>query len=269
MRHTLRLIMPIMTALVLLAGAALPVEAALPLKSKRCGALITSSFKLKNNMTCTGDALKIRASGITIDLNGKVLKGDGGDGDFGIDNSRGFDRVTIITGPDRGRLSLITRFYVGIQVGAGGQRNTIRRVGVFGATHDGIDIDGGNGHRVLRNNVVQPGDEGIELNGAGGVIKQNSVLGAHGNGIKVVGDANDIALNDLASSGDSGIWINGDINTIELNMVVDNGGDGILIEDGASNLVTFNEVCGNAGLEINDNGTSTTLDGNTVSEACP
>lgn len=268
MRRTFGVVVSVMVSLVLLIGAAVPVDAALPLKKKRCGALITSSFKLKNNMTCTGDALKVRANGITIDLNGKTLTGDGGDGDFGIDNSRGFDRVQIITGAGKARAKVV-EFYVGVQVGAGGQRNTIKRLGVLRPVHDGIDVDGGTGHRIIDNRVVATGDEGIELDGAGGVIKDNFVALAGDNGIKVVGDANDIALNEIDASGDTGIWVNGDINTVELNQVEDSAGDGIHIEDGASNLVTYNAICGSAGLEINDNGESTTLDGNDVSEACP
>jgi hypothetical protein len=267
MRHAIRVVVPVMTALALLIGAALPVDAALPLRTKRCGALITSSFKLKNNMTCTGDALKIRANGITIDLNGKTLTGDGGEGDFGIDNSRGFDRVRIISGTGRPR-AVISTFYVGVQVGSGGQRNTIRRIGVLRAVHDGIDVDGGTGHRIVLNRVGFTGDEGIELDGAGGVIKDNVVIGAGDNGIKVVGDANDVALNDIDGSGDTGIWVNGDINTVELNTVEDSAGDGIHIELGTSNQVTYNAICGSTGLDINDNGDSTTIDGNDISEAC-
>ncbi|MBI2773207.1 MAG: right-handed parallel beta-helix repeat-containing protein [Chloroflexi bacterium] len=42
-----------------------------------CGQKIDRSFTLANDLTCTGDALVIVADGITVDLNGKLLKGPG------------------------------------------------------------------------------------------------------------------------------------------------------------------------------------------------
>jgi len=43
----------------------------------RCGQVITADFTLANDLTCPKDALIAGADGITIDLNGKTLKGPG------------------------------------------------------------------------------------------------------------------------------------------------------------------------------------------------
>src|SRR6266542_6080946 len=42
-----------------------------------CGQKIDRSFTLANDLTCAGDALVVVANGVTIDLNGKLLKGPG------------------------------------------------------------------------------------------------------------------------------------------------------------------------------------------------
>jgi hypothetical protein len=49
-------------------------QAATPL---RCGATITSNVVLAQDLTCTGDGLRVGANGLTIDLNGHQLKGSG------------------------------------------------------------------------------------------------------------------------------------------------------------------------------------------------
>ena len=48
-----------------------------PAESAQCGQRVTRHFVLANDLTCAGDALVAGASGITIDLNGKLLRGPG------------------------------------------------------------------------------------------------------------------------------------------------------------------------------------------------
>jgi parallel beta-helix repeat protein len=46
-------------------------------QTAQCGQKIAASFVLANDLTCAGDALVVVADGITLDLNGKLLKGPG------------------------------------------------------------------------------------------------------------------------------------------------------------------------------------------------
>jgi parallel beta-helix repeat protein len=46
-------------------------------ETAQCGHRVTKSFVLANDMTCSGDALVVAANGVTVDLNGKLLKGPG------------------------------------------------------------------------------------------------------------------------------------------------------------------------------------------------
>ena len=66
-----------------------------------CDATIKKDIKLKKNLNCSGsasDGLNIGKNGVTIDLNGHQLIGDGGGGYFGVDDSFGFDRLTVKDG---------------------------------------------------------------------------------------------------------------------------------------------------------------------------
>jgi len=60
-----------------------------------CGDTVTSSYALTGDMTCTGSCLIVGADGITIDGSGYTITGDGGTGDYGINNSGGYDNITI------------------------------------------------------------------------------------------------------------------------------------------------------------------------------
>src|SRR5262245_62001380 len=63
-----------------------------------CGQTVTTSAVLMQDLSCTGDGIVVGASKITIDLNGFVLTGDGGAGDFGVDDLGSFDNVAIKNG---------------------------------------------------------------------------------------------------------------------------------------------------------------------------
>jgi Right handed beta helix region len=65
-----------------------------------CDATIKKDIKLKKNLNCSAsatDGLNIGKDGVTIDLNGHQLIGSGG-GYFAVDDSFGFDRLTVKDG---------------------------------------------------------------------------------------------------------------------------------------------------------------------------
>ena len=63
-----------------------------------CGQTVTTDAVLTQDLVCTGSGVIVGASGITVDLKGFTIRGDRGLGDYGIDDSGGFDSVTIKNG---------------------------------------------------------------------------------------------------------------------------------------------------------------------------
>jgi hypothetical protein len=66
-----------------------------------CGQTITQSVTLTANQACTGQGLIVGADGITINLAGFTLSGDGGFDEHGVDLN-GHTKVTIANGTIRG-----------------------------------------------------------------------------------------------------------------------------------------------------------------------
>jgi hypothetical protein len=73
MRKTTALACAVTGALIVL-GLAPTVSAAAPL---RCGDTVTADVVLTRNLTCAGDGLQVAGQGVTVDLNGHRLRGDG------------------------------------------------------------------------------------------------------------------------------------------------------------------------------------------------
>ena len=61
-----------------------------------CGNTVAVDYTLTENLSCTGSGLTVGADDITIDCNGYTINyGAGGSSGYGIDNSGGYDNVTI------------------------------------------------------------------------------------------------------------------------------------------------------------------------------
>jgi len=60
-----------------------------------CGYTITTDTVLNQDLECTGDGIIIGASDIVLDCNGHKITGDLDEGDYGINNSGGYDNITI------------------------------------------------------------------------------------------------------------------------------------------------------------------------------
>ncbi|MBO2454390.1 right-handed parallel beta-helix repeat-containing protein [Actinomadura barringtoniae] len=75
-------------ALTLAAGAvALPVTSA-QATTVTCGQVVTADLRLTADLTCSGTALSIGASGVTVDLNGHTITGDGSGRGIAIEGVR-------------------------------------------------------------------------------------------------------------------------------------------------------------------------------------
>ena len=229
----LRVLLPAVAGvLIIMAGTVLPAEGALPLKRKRCGATVTSSFRLKNNLTRTGDGLKVGKNRITIHLNGKTIRGDGDADDFGIDNSAGFGKVVIKNGTLR-------RFDDGVKIGASFS-NTVRNVTVRNSSFDGIDVDGGRGHQIIDNDTSASGENGIEFKGRNSTLRGNVATANAVDGL-FVGAVEDVDVvgNRADHNLDVGIRVEGNDSTVRDNTACGND-DAQVVVVGAGNVVEDN-----------------------------
>jgi parallel beta-helix repeat protein len=119
--HPTKKLALVFTALLLAAGGA---QQAFALNY---GDTLTADTKLTANLAGSGTALVVGAHGITIDLNGYTVSGDGTG--LGIDNTGGYDNVTIKNGT-------ITGFQEGIRA-VGANNLEIEDMTVSGAVGSG------------------------------------------------------------------------------------------------------------------------------------
>jgi hypothetical protein len=289
MRHGTRSWIAVIVGVTAMGGCAAPALASQPLQAKACGARIKASFRLANDLTCTGDALVVRKSGITIDLNGKTIEGDGGDGDNGVDNSGGFDNVIIMSAAGRPRAT-IRNFDHAVKLEGGAQANTIKRLVISETLSHAIDIEGGTGHRVISNRVTQAGKNGILVQGNEAFVKGNTTNDNGHSGIYLWGNDGVLRANRATDNAWSGLDVKGRRHKVITAVVSGNGLNGIGVAGrynhvtdstvrnnqvtgihvlGLSNEIRDTTVCGTVSLDhIVDAGTSTILAGNDVDDVC-
>ena len=130
----------------------------------RCGQVLTKSTVLSQNLYCQGTALYVGAHGITVDLKGYTVSGDGtgvgirNDGFLpsGYNGAGGYDRVTV-------RGGTIQHFDVGLVLGTTSSNSitnmTIRRMrrNPFGT---GIVMTVANDRARVRFNLIEDNDRG-------------------------------------------------------------------------------------------------------------
>ena len=141
-RTLLAIVLGITTALAVTLGSA---HAGVGLQ---CGETVVSDLKLTDDLgPCPGHGLVVGAHGITIDLDGYSILGQSGG--TGIDNSGGYDGVTIagVTMP---------KSYV---PGATDERGTIENFDFGVRIVDGVD------NRIIKLRILEPGSDGVEASG--------------------------------------------------------------------------------------------------------
>jgi copper-binding protein NosD len=209
-----------------------PTASASPLDGPDCGETVTANTVLHADLRdCPADGLVIGADGITLDLRGHTIDGNGisGGDDVGVRNE-GHDRVTV-------RHGTIHEFDHAVRLTGASHNRILRLV----ATRNGdaeigraILLDNGSDwNRIVRNDASANGRSGV------------AVLDSHHNLVA----RNRMALNGVAGMG---IFGGGD-NRVVRNVVVDNGGNGIFWGEGTiGGRVAKNRISGNpeAGLVI-------------------
>jgi parallel beta-helix repeat protein len=215
-----------------------------------CGMTVTTSITADNDLTnCAGIGLLVGANGITINLNGHTVDGDDAGTEPGIDNTGGFDQVTI----ENGR---ITDFNAGVHL-VGALQNELTGLEVRSNLAEGILIGSSGMPTISGNRILENALDGLSLtSSSGGKVEGNRIVANGMDGIDTLfADSNKYVANTISLNGEDGIENTGNANTLDGNVVARNGGFGIgLIGSGAnSNIVKGNRVVRNgaAGVEIN------------------
>jgi parallel beta-helix repeat protein len=257
-----------------------------------CGETVTTSFQLTGNLDCPQQAgFVVGANGIDVNLAGHTMNGEiavGAGGPDGIDNTGGYDDVTIRNGTITGfgtaiHAGDVSRNHIlNIKASAAGNAvsldasidSEIRRSDLFGRSigilasgqgtivadtsasasfGGGIDVAGANA-RIVRNRAVRNGASaqvasGILYGGSGGRVANNFVSGAWSGGALNVG-GQDIVVegNQVFDATDPGF----PTPTPEI-------GDGIFVRDGATGILLRGNVAnGNAddGIDVRARGAS-------------
>jgi hypothetical protein len=266
-------------------------------QSVGCGETVTSNVKLTGDLECPQQAgLVVGAAEIDINLARHRLLGDiavGGGGPTGIDNTGGFDDVTIRNGT-------VDLFGTGIET-QGASRNHILQI-KSSAANTAVVIRGGDANEVRHGDLFGR-SIGLAATGSSSlVVADTSSVGTFGDGLTVTGDHARIVRDSMSRPGGllssisairlvgsggriadnvvSGVWPTGGIhatgadNVLVGNQVADNDaptvpnpppdwGDGIFVGAFSSGVVLRgNSADRNAGDGIDVRATGTKLDSN-------
>ena len=252
-----------------------------------CGDTVTGDTALDSDLVdCPGNGIVIGADDVTLDLNGHTIDGDGVLGcdefyacDFGVDNTGGYDGVTIENGSIRDfatavfvldagdnrlrRLSASHNILGGVLLIASPHaRVEHTSISANGLTTDQAGLIVFDSSEVLidGNSVRDNGDIGMFLQGVDDSrVEGNSVSGNPEAGVILDGTRNEVSGNRASKNGD-GISVGGDGNTIVGNRVSDSFacpdgcGAGIGSTGGTGNLIARNFVAraSRAGIWIAD-----------------
>jgi parallel beta-helix repeat protein len=250
------------------------VAQARPAAPVACGALLTESLTLDQDLICAGTALKVAADGITVDLNGHSLRGTGSG--FGIDLS-GRSDVSVVNGT-------IKNFADGIEISHAdtssmeGLTVTGNFNGVYADFSHGLSIHdnviSGNDNvgivlffaatsaKVVDNRVSKNGSDGIYLGSANdaGYYRGNRVNDNGGFGFQSHQSTSTLVENTFSGNGLGGVRIIEDYvfdYLITGNVADRNIGTGIFVSagvpDGGSNSAKLNtgEQCVNIICTLN------------------
>lgn len=223
---------------------------ALPLESFTCGVPVTHSFRLIGDKLCANTALVIAKAGITIDLNGKTITGQGMGGGALIKESY----VTLRNGT-------IENFSQAVVID-GDTNVRIRRLKLSGNS-SGIFATG-NSHEVRKNRLVSNKTAmHVIMPSSNMIVRKNLVAANHHYGLAFTGSSGHRVLdNTISGNGYSGLTIAGDGFRVSGNTISYNGhnqeSDGMVVSWGANGLISDNRIEGNGRDGIRDEGSSNT-----------
>ncbi len=246
-----------------------------------CGDTITTDTALDGDLVnCPNNGIVIGADGITLDLAGHQIDGDGATAvgcnpetefcDNGVTND-GHDGVTIKDGS-------VQQFDYGLTVG-GAHENRVLRISsrrhvlfgavIFGSARslirggtfshnippegDGIGVFGCRQIRIVDNEIRSNEGPGIHLGDSSHNVVKRNTFERNGPSVSIEGNANHVTDNRIV--GGAGILTTGDRNEITENHVA-RAVDSIALDDGRRNLVAHNLVArarGTQGISVGHN----------------
>ena len=216
-----------MQRMVLAAIAAAMVVAVAPEANGKAGELITfcgdnvsTNAVLAQDLSCAGDGIIVAAHGIKIDLNGHTLTGDGGVNDYGLDNSGGFDKVTVKNG-------VVRNFGTGVRANGAADQFTITNVVASGNTA-GFDISGDLAS-ISSSTASSNNGRGIQVSGDKAPVKSATATGNGESGIGVSSDAAKITGLTASGNAEFGLILGGTSASLKSSSLSGNGFSGILI----------------------------------------
>ena len=213
-----------------------------------CGQTVTADVRLTGNLDCDTDplgpvagpdGLVVGAAGININLGGHVIGGGvaQGGGDTGIDNTAGFDEVTVRNGGVAGWNTAVAI--------DGGSRNTLSSLSLQ-ANPGGLAITGGSDN-IVRGASVSARGVALAIHGSPGTSVDGSTLySAFGAALDLVGDGATVTDSTLGATF-SVASVTGSGNRLLRNHVGPNPGSfgpfsGLRVSGGTGNRLIGNEV---------------------------
>jgi len=216
-------------------------------QSFACGETVTTNIRLTGEVSCATNpvgapGMVIGASAILVDMNGFAMTGPifvGGGGAPAIDNSGGFDDVTIRDGH-------VGNFGDGIHL-EDASRNHILNMDSSGP-QDGIDIRGGEGNEVRHSDIFGRNSGLVATDTTGLVVADSAASGAFGSGMVLSGLVGSRVVRTQVIAGGNpcctsvGIAVAGNGNVIKDNRVGGWNAGNIRLGSGADNKLLDNEV---------------------------
>jgi Right handed beta helix region len=179
-----------------------------------CGQTVTTSAVLTQDLVCTGDGVILGASGITIDLKGFTIRGDRGTGDNGIEDTGGFDNITIKNG-------VVRNFEYGVWAEPFADAFIVQNLLASGHVQDGIHIHGNSAS--VKSSTSSANSYGVSVIGSKATIKSTSASGNRFGGISANGNFALIQSSSASGNGYVGIAVQGDGAVLKGNRAEANG----------------------------------------------
>ncbi|MBN1386299.1 right-handed parallel beta-helix repeat-containing protein [Candidatus Woesearchaeota archaeon] len=200
-----------------------------------CGDQVTSSWFLSIDLACFGDGLVINASNIVLDCNGHSITGSGSG--YGINNSAGFDNITI-------KNCTITNFTEGISFKSSSDSNILDNI-VSSNANQGIILRDGSNNNLIENNIADNnGQSGIYLGSASSCNNNditNNQLNGNNMGISLdAGSSGNTIFNNSASLNNYGVYLSGNSNILHQNWLYNNTLYDLDVISGSGNNATLN-----------------------------
>ena len=200
-----------------------------------CGQTVTTNAVLGQDLACpSSDGVDVGAPGITIDLKGHVLSGGGGN--FGVDDSGGYDSVKIENGVVRG-------FEYGVRALIGVDKLSVSNVVASGNSLSGIVVLG-DFASVKSTTASGNGEIGVLVEGASAKIQSAVTAGNASGGIEVIGGSAQVQSSTASGNGNDGISVDGASAKVQSSSASGNENDGIHVVGNAARI-TGNRVDAN------------------------